>query len=99
MKKRWKVPFELQYFEPYEAGDDKSHKQVIMELEYILKKYKAWPNDRHIQKAKKKADKQKNIEQPVVDKVVDGEENEIEPIEPVNEYLDLKELAGPILIE
>ena len=53
MKRRWKLPNELKNFTPYEAGDDRTHKQVIMELEHILQKYKVWPNDRHMEKAKK----------------------------------------------
>ena len=53
MKRRWKLPNELKNFTPYEAGDDRTHKQVIMELEHILQKYKVWPTDRHNEKAKK----------------------------------------------
>jgi hypothetical protein len=94
MKKRWKVPYELQLFAPYEAGDDKSHREAIMELEHILKKYKVWPNDRHMEKVKSKSKKQAAIQEKVVDEVKDEEnKKEMESVEPVNTVPNIKRLS------
>ena len=51
MKKRWKLPCEIKFFHPYEAGDDRSHDSVIMDLEHILNKYRTFPSQKHKDKA------------------------------------------------
>ena len=88
MKKRWKLPNEYKYYTPYEAGDDRTHKQVIMELEHILTKYKVWPTDRHMVKVKKQRQEEKERKEAVVMKVEHEDGTELKPIEPVNEPLD-----------
>ena len=94
MKKRWKVPIEHEFFMPYEAGDDKTHREVIMSLEYILRKYKVWPSDRRVDAKYKKKNEQKTIEIPIVGKIMDEENGEeIEPIEPVNGMEEVKLVA------
>ena len=90
MKKRWKLENEIKNFVPYEAGDDRTHKQVILSLEHILQKYKVWPNDRHNEEAKKLKSKKSQLKENAISKIHNEDGDEISPVEPINEINEVK---------